>query len=108
MKTSSIYPSRFLKAQDLEGREVVVTITDVKTELLDGEEKPVLVFSELDKDLVANITNWRATEKILGAGDTQDWNGRQLRLVPVQVDYKGEAVWSIRVRPAKLRDDVPF
>ena len=102
MKVSAAFPSKYLKADDLEDRDWTVTIKNVVIEDIgQGEqkqEKMIIYFSELDKGLVANKTNATVIEKLYG-DETDGWKGKAITLWPNHdVEFKGEIVSAIRVR----------
>lgn len=105
MKMSDAFPSRYLKAEDLEEGDLVVTIneavyeefSDPKTKRV--EQKPVLHFQGKDtKPLVLNKTNWKTITQVLGSDETDDWTGKRIALYAVEVESFGEMVLGIRVR----------
>lgn len=110
-----VFPSRFLKADDLEEGDLTVTIHDSEPVTHEEftqkgkptpESKPVLHFSQPrgTKSLVLNKTNWTAISKALGSDDSDDWCGRQITLYATEVESFGEMTMAIRVRlkaPAK-------
>lgn len=100
MKLSEAYPSAFLKADDLNGRAVTVTIESVKLEEIgqgrDKDKKLVISFVGKEKKLVCNKTNAGTIGKLHG-DDTDDWEGKQIILQPREVEFQGDMVWSIRV-----------
>ncbi len=57
MKINEAFPSNYLKAADLQDREVTVTMADVKMEKLGDDSRPVLYFRGKEKGLVLNKTN---------------------------------------------------
>lgn len=96
--------SKYLKYQELDGQEWVVTIARVAQEVLekDGkkEKKWVLYFQELDKGLALNATNGKTLVKILGTDEMNDWTGKRITLyVKDDIEFGGELVSGIRVRP---------
>lgn len=102
MKLSEAFPSKFLKASDLQGRDVSVTISKVEIEEFDRrgggkENKLVLSFAGKAKSLVCNKTNAGAIAKVLGTDDTDYWIGRNITLVTREVDFEGETSLAIRV-----------
>lgn len=101
MKKSDAYPSKYLSAADLKGREFHLTITEVIEEEIgrSKEPKPVVYFKEAKKGLALNKTNWSAIEKALGSDETDDWTGGRITLYPSETSYEGETVDCIRVRP---------
>ena len=97
MHIDSLYPSRFLRCADLNGRPMRVTIEALKKEDIGGESKVVLSFTNGTKSLILNKTNARAIAKLHG-DETRGWNGKNVVLVPAQVDFRGDIVDAIRVR----------
>ena len=53
--------------------------------------------------MVLNKTNAKAVAKALG-NETSTWRGKAIVLVPAQVDFKGDIVDAIRVRPASPQE----
>src|SRR5262249_25473714 len=112
MHVDELYPSRFLRCADLNGRPLRVTIAGIKREDVSGEPKNILLFSGNTKSLILNKTNARAIAKALGCDETRDWRGKSVLLVPAVTDYKGDTVDCIRVRAAPQQqsasDEPPF
>jgi hypothetical protein len=92
------YPSRFYKAVDLNGRDLVVIIKAVMKETIGPQVKWVLYFQDDEKALVLNKTNNTTLVKMLGSNST-DWEGKMIALFPSTVEMKGETVACIRIRP---------
>lgn len=100
-KLSDLYPSKWLTAAEMDENGIIVTIRDISVEkMADGIEKPVLHFDEIDKGLVLNKTNAKAIEKMYG-DDTDNWEDERISIYPTYVDFKGEQVEAIRVKPKK-------
>ena len=62
-KRDEVFPSKYLKASDLSGKPITVTIESATLETLktlDGKEQPktVLGFKGARKTLPLNATNW--------------------------------------------------
>ena len=100
MKGSDVFPSKYLRAADLDGREPVVTIDRVVVETLGDESKPVVYFTGKDKGLVMNKTNWSSIEDISGEEDSDRWKGTKLKLITVKVEFQGKRVPAIRIEEA--------
>jgi len=107
MKYSDAFPSKYMKADDLQGTDRIVTIhsvdfedfTDPKTRRT--ETKPVLRFREkAAKDLVLNRTNFKTLSILLG-DETDNWEGQQIVLYSTRVESFGEMVDAIRIRERK-------
>jgi hypothetical protein len=96
MKISNAFPSKYLKASDLQDHNVAVTISHVDLQDIgDSERKPVLHFHGKNKGLVLNKTNSRVIASIYG-DDTERWDGKPLILFPAMVDFRGDQVEAIR------------
>jgi hypothetical protein len=104
MNINDAFPSKWLKASDLQGRQPTMTIADVRFEEIgDGEKKPVVYFDGTDKGVVLNKTN--ATNISEGYGpDTTDWRGRKVVMFTTWVDFNGKSVEAIRMRPAPKQE----
>lgn len=88
----------FLKAADIKGQRVMVTMESISIKKIgdDGEEKPVLRFIGKDKGLVLNKTNAGMIAHFYGP-ETDDWMGRQIGLHVEPVSFQGRIVDAIRV-----------
>lgn len=105
MKTGEAFPSNYLKAADLNGRAVKVTIDSVTVEKIGDDRKPVLHFVGKDKGLVLNKTNSNRIEEATGTDEMDDWGGWTVTLYACKVDYQGKRVDAIRVddRPGTVQ-----
>ncbi len=99
MKKSEAFPSAYLSVADLQGRAVVVEISNAKEKRIGDENKVVLEFHNQTKGLVLNKTNWNMIEQLLGSEDTDDWTGQKIILQPDKTQYGGKVVDCIRVAP---------
>jgi hypothetical protein len=93
------FPSKYLKASDLRGKEATETMDYVKTELIgmDNEPKAVLHFKGRQKGLVLNKTNARAISQLHG-DDFRNWPGKPITIFACQVDFKGTPTMGLRVK----------
>jgi hypothetical protein len=97
MLISDAFPSEFLKAADLRGKQVRVVIDHVEIREVGDDHKPVLFFQGKDKGVVLNKTN--ATNIGLSYGDdTDEWVGKEAILFEAIVDFQGRSVKAIRIR----------
>jgi hypothetical protein len=98
-------PSTYLKHQDLDGGEWVVTVKEIVKENIksqDGssKEKFVLYFQETDKGLVLNTTNIKTLWKLFGTDESEQMVGKRLKLyVKDDVEYAGTLVSALRISP---------
>lgn len=100
MNISQAYPSRYLAADDLQGRAVTVTIETVTLQEIgqghDKDTKLVLTFTGKQKALACNKTNAKTIEKLWGS-ETDNWIGKPIILAVREVEFQGNMVWAIRV-----------
>jgi hypothetical protein len=106
MNIDHLFPSKFLRCVDLNGKPRRVTISAIKRDDVGGEQKVVISFADESKMLICNKTNARSISKALG-NETKNWIGRDIVLVPTEVDFRGEMVDAIRVRPAPSQSRPP-
>ena len=98
MNIDQAFPSNFIKASDLQGRDVPLTMREVKFEKVgDDEQKPVLYFQGTGKGMVLNKTNANTIKQIYGA-ETAAWGGQQIVLYPMKVEFKGDLVDAVRCK----------
>jgi hypothetical protein len=97
------FPSNYLKASDLQGRPVVVTIKEIKFESVGREKdmKAVVYFVGKDKGIVLNKTNAKKITEITGSPLTEEWEGHAIVIYPTETEFAGETVECIRVKPVK-------
>jgi hypothetical protein len=119
MRISSAFPSKYLKAADLDGRTVTVTMDRVVMEDIgagNGDQKPVLYFQGTNKGLVLNVTNGNIIAEKFG-DETNSWKGEKIILYEAMVEFKGKMGPAIRVRhlpnsnrsaPFEVQTPVPF
>lgn len=119
-----IYAGNSLKAEDLRGRKVTVTIQKAEVKNFDRGPKIVLTFLGAKKTFVVNKTNANRIAKLHGSRDYNSWIGKPITLMPDTTEFKGEFVDCIRVampEPASappptqggtfnqdLNDEIPF
>lgn len=86
-----LYPGRFLKAGNFDGRKVVLTIKDADLEELEGEDgkraKAIVSFVETSRALVACKTNGICIRDMFGPR-LADWIGKRVILFPSE--WNGE------------------
>jgi hypothetical protein len=99
MDTSKLLQSRWLSGVDVEPF-TNVTVHSVTQEEVgrDKEIKLIVWFEEFDKGLVCNRTNTKNLIALLGAGDTDDWKGKQIQLYATNQEFGGEEYNVVRVR----------
>lgn len=100
MNVNDAFPSNYLKAADLNGRTIQVSIASAKIEEIGQgqrkERKLVLSFYGKEKTFVCNKTNAGTIEKLYGP-DTDAWIGQPIILTAREVEFQGDMVMALRV-----------
>ena len=107
MKTSDVFPSRFIKAADIGDKEIAVTISKVTIEEVGDDQKPVAHFKNAEKGLVLNRTNWDRVAYIASNDDSDAWPGVRIALYTELVSFGGKTGPAVRVRPANKQSAAP-
>lgn len=106
-KLSDLFPSTYLKADDIPDEGLIVTITGCEMVELgmgaDKETKPCLSFKEEKKGLVCNKTNCQTIATLTGSDDTDDWEGHKIKLITMEVAFQGKMGMAIRVSPKPVK-----
>ena len=107
MDMRNVFPSKYLKASDLQDRDATVVIETVQMADVGGndpddekKEKPLIHFKGKEKGLILNVTNTNTIIDLYGP-DSTDWLGQPITLFPTQTDFQGRATPCIRVRIRK-------
>jgi hypothetical protein len=104
MRSGEVFPSKYLKAEDIE-QDSAVVIESVKLEKFTDPqtkketEKPVMYLVDVDKPVILNKTNWALIAKQYG-DESDEWAGKRITLTVVDVEAFGDVVQAIRVKPA--------
>lgn len=101
LNVHDLFPSRFLKAHDLKGKEFTLTVArvvlePVRTQSGETEKKPVAYFDKARKGILLNKTNAMALAAVYGP-DMSTWAGKAVTLKPVRVSAFGKAHEVVRV-----------
>jgi hypothetical protein len=105
------FPSKYLKAADLGGREIKVIMQNVEREEVgtkDGrpDYKPVLYFKGKSKGVVLNKTNTTRITDHYGT-NPDDWFDQPLILYSEMATYAGKTGPAIRCRVPTAKDNKP-
>jgi hypothetical protein len=100
---SDAFPSRYLKASDLEDGTAVATIKLAELEQIKGFDgkpagKVVVYFARTHKPLILNRTNYESISDIAGSDETADWVGTKIELFVIPVTFNNKTTDGIRVR----------
>jgi len=111
MDFDKLYPGRFLKAVDLDGKDLTLTISAVHLDELEGnrgkQTKGLVSFSDQPKALVLNRTNGLCLKAMFGR-ETDAWVGKRITLYPAPIQFE-DADICIRVRGSPdILQDVTF
>ena len=98
MDYKEIYRSKFMKADDLNGRSATYTVNGCTAEDVGDDTKLVLAFSETDRPLVLNKTNVVIMAELFGP-ESDGWEGKQIKLVTSTTQYQGKTVKCTRISP---------
>lgn len=109
MDYDELFPGRFLKAGEFQGKTVTLTITGVTIEELPQEkgedrERGIVHFKQTKKALVLNKTNGEAIKAMFGR-DVGQWIGRKVTFHPETVQLGRDKVLGIRVVGSPELDD---
>jgi hypothetical protein len=115
MKRDDLFPRRYFKAADLNGKPIDVTIKSATVEALKNmqgvnEDKLVLGFANQKMYLVVNRTNYDSIAELHG-DDTDGWVGKRVQLYPDKASVGGKRVDAVRVRAPigdALNDTIPI
>lgn len=109
MKISRLFPSKYVKSADLNGKTVTLTIAKLVIEEMghgaEKERKPVLYFQKATKGLVLNRTNAMTVVALYG-DESDDWVGKRISIYPTRIRAFGAMQETIRIReeiPAEPR-----
>ena len=106
MDINQAFPSKYLKASDLNGNEVNAVMDRVEmAEFDDGEPKPAVHFKNASKAFVLNKTNANTIVDIYGP-NTDNWTGKPITLYPTYTDFQGRQVACVRVKPMPRHQSV--
>lgn len=106
MKASEVFTSKYLRSDDLRGRDITVTIDKVALVAMpDGKQKPAVFFQGKEKALILNKTNFNTIASVTGIEDTDDWGGAQITIYPSETEFQGQMVDCIRVRRKKPENE---
>jgi hypothetical protein len=99
---NDFHESKYLRASDLDGEAVVVTIKVAPLEVLKGfdgkeQKKIVCYFSKRFKPLPLNLTNYDTIANFLG-DESDNWAGSKIELYPTTVAMNGKSFEAVRVR----------
>jgi hypothetical protein len=108
VRVDQLFPSRYLKAADLNTEEVKATISRLVVEPIrdvqsgKDEDQPVVHFEEFEKGLILNRTNAESIAA-LHRSDTDAWVGKRITLYVQRGVHAFNQVWDV----IRVRNSVP-
>lgn len=101
MRIQDIFPSKYVRAADLNGKDVTLTIVKAAMQEMghgaEKETKLVLSFAKASKSLICNRTIAMTIAKLHGM-DTDDWINKRVTIYPTRIRAFGQVHEVIRVR----------
>lgn len=106
MKVNEMFPTKYVKGDELPSTGLKVTITAVKVEKMRkpgqaGEVDGFVLWCQgAKRGIVLSAPLARQIAKITGEGDTDNWNGKTVVLYPEPMTVAGVDRVAIRARAA--------
>lgn len=106
MDYDQLFPGRFMKSGEFQGKDVTLKIATIRTEELPDEKgkdgkrvRGIIGFHGTKKELVLNRTNGECLKALFGR-DTDNWIGKRVTFFPAPYtdSFTGEVGTAIRVR----------
>ena len=93
------------------GEERIVTVKDVKREMVKGqegtEEHTIVYFAEGYKPMIMNSTNSKMLTKLSESPYVEKWIGISFKLVVVKIKAFGEFIDALRIKSEKVVKTLP-
>lgn len=93
------------------GEERIVTVKDVKREMVKGqegtEEHTIVYFTENYKPMIMNATNSKMLTKLSESPYVEKWIGTSFKLVIVKIKAFGEFIDALRIKSEKVVKTLP-
>jgi hypothetical protein len=106
MKITEMFPSKYVKGEDLGGQAFTVTIAGVAAEKMRPSqaspevEKYVLYTTEGKKGIILSKTLAQQIARIVASDDTDQWTGKKIKIYPEPQTVAGVPRVAIRARSA--------
>ncbi len=104
MQLSDVFPKRYARAEELQGKEVTLTIARVVAEKMRPNpkapevQKLVAYFREARKGVVLSKSLAYQMADILGGEETDDWAGQVITLTTEWMDVAGRKVLTFHAK----------
>lgn len=97
---NDIFPSKYVKATDLNGLDHPVTIDHLEEKVKvgrDEDEVCILYFKNKRKGMILNKTNAKTIAGLHGP-ETDNWDDKAITLYATEVEFGGQTTLGIRIR----------
>jgi hypothetical protein len=107
MKINDMFPSKYVRGEDLNGKSFIVTIAHIEAEVMRPNPaspevtKFVLYTQEGKKGIVLSKVLAQQIAKILQADDTDAWTGKKVAIFGEAVTVAGVPRVAIRAKAAQ-------
>jgi len=101
VNVNNVFPTKYVKAQDIQG-QVQVVIAKAGMEQLGDEHKLVVYFEGHTKGMVLNKTNANNLSNLYGP-ESDGWIGKPMMLVSTFVDFQGQSTPALRLHPPQVQ-----
>jgi len=99
LNVNDLFPSKYIKSDDLQGQRIPLTIQSVTVEeIADNERKQVMRFLGKQKGMILNKTNGLSLAASFG-DDTIRWQGQQIELMAMPTMFQGKQVMGLVCLP---------
>ena len=104
MQLNDIFPKRYARAEELQGKEVTLTIARVVPEKMRPNpkapevQKLVVYFREARKGIVMSKSLAYQVADILGSEETDDWAGKVITLTTEWMEVAGRKVLTFHAK----------
>lgn len=100
MDASEIYPSSWLRAEDIGDKRQRLTIKDVVLVEMKDKKRLELLFTEIDSGLILNKTNANKLKEAFG-NNTDGWIDKVVELYTALTTFQGKEMPAIRLKAVK-------
>lgn len=96
MANAAAFATGSFKAEDIPQDGLVLTVRGVESRVFDDKAKLFLAFEETGKTLALNQTRLAVMRGTLG-DETDEWIGKQIKLLPGVTEFKGKRVGCVTI-----------
>ena len=106
MKLNEMFPSKYVKGEDLGGQAFTITIDHIQPERMRPNpqspevEKYVLYTAEGKKVIVLSKVLAQQIARLVGSDDTDQWTGKKIKIYPEPQTVAGVPRVAIRAKSA--------